>query len=192
MRIIISLLILLLSSIFLNCNNNSKKDHFNELEKIVDNWNNKKIQYPDSLILYTSKKKTVINFNAYLKHEVKIISIINNQCTNCTISQLMYWDGFRKEYTDKFNIQIILIYSGKNEYFCKVLMEDTGIQIPVFLDESEHFIQKNDLFNNPQFQTLLLDSENKIILTGDISNNMKLEELFVNEIEINLQSRNKE
>ena len=77
----------------------------------------------------------------------------------------------------------MLVYPGPNDYLCNILLEDLGIQIPVLLDENCLILSMNNIFENPEYHTLLLDSENKVQLLGDFSTNKDLKVLYVEEIE---------
>lgn len=169
--------------LFNGCNLNEERKKVVGIEDTLSNSYQKKIFLPDSLVFFYGGKKRKIATDEYFNKTVKVLSILGNDCSKCTVSELMYWDDLSRNYENIDSIQLILVYSGPNYYFTDVLSEDIGIQIPVLLDESSTIQNNNRLFEDPLYRTVLLDKDNKILLIGSFLNNMNLRRLYFEEIE---------
>jgi len=155
-------------------------------EETVIKWYQKEIILPDSLFQIRQSIKEKVCLSNALKSKVKLFSILGNDCSSCTIAQLLFWDRFIQEYEERSGFQLVLVYSGPNDYFCNVLWEDFGIQTPVLLDETGLITTMNSIFEYPEYNTILLDSENKVQLIGDFVNNKELYHLYIEEIDKHL------
>ena len=95
----------------------------------------------------------------------KMISLIGSSCLTC-IEKINQWNEFLK--TNKFQeAQILFIAVGPpSEDLTHYLNETNELSIPVLIDSSEKFIEKNNLQTYYQ-STFLLDENNKVIMIGD-------------------------
>ncbi len=165
------------------CNLDTEREKNVIIEDILTKSYHKKICFPDSLVHYYNSDKRKISPSNYLSENLKILSILGNDCQKCTVSELLFWDDFSMNYENIDKIQLILVYSGPNYYFTNVISEEMGVQIPVLLDESGIIQNNNALFDDPLYRTVLLDKDNRILLVGNFMNNMKLKRLYFEEID---------
>ncbi len=168
--------------LLIGCNLNEEKKKLKIEDIIIDSYH-KNIYLPDSLVLFYNRDKKKISPSKYLSENLKILSILGNDCQKCTVSELLFWSDFLMNYENIDDIQLILVYSGPNYYFTNVLSEEIGIQIPILLDKSGIIQNKNALFDNPLYRTVLLDKDNRLLLVGKFINNMELKRLYFEEIE---------
>jgi len=163
--------------------NSCKKEDKRNFENSISYWHQKEINVPDSIIIYHNNKKINVKTVKFFNRKSKLVSFIDNDCSNCTFSQLLFWKEFYNQYKNKDNFELILIYNGLNDYFCNVIYQESDVQLPIILDESGYFIKNNSIFERQLYRTVLLDSENKILLIGDFRGNRKLENLYLEEID---------
>lgn len=168
---------------FYSCRYFELKERKSEIEKSITEWYQKRINLPDSIFLDNNGVKIKILTKDHLNNGIKVLSVLNNECLNCTISQLKFWAEFYSNYKNSHNFQLILVYSGFNEYFYDNLLLETDVRLPILLDESDFLIRNNSLFKNQLYRTVLLDKENKIILIGDFQRNKNLENIYKEEIQ---------
>jgi len=165
------------------CNQDEKRNKNVKIkDQLIDSYH-KSINLPDSLVLFYDGDKRPIALSNYLTENLKILSILGNDCQKCTVSELLFWDDFSMNYENIDKIELILVYSGPNYYFTNVLSKEIGVQIPVLLDKSGIIQNQNTLFDDPLYRTVLLDKENRILLVGNFINNMKLKKLYFEEID---------
>jgi len=176
-------ILIILLSLLNSCKFINRYRYSSDTEERIIKWYQKEIILPDSIIQFHQGIKKKICLRNIANSDVKVFSILGNDCPTCTISQLLFWDRFIKEYEKGSGFQLVLVYPGPNDYLCNILLEDLGIQIPVLLDENCLILSMNNIFENPEYHTLLLDSENKVQLLGDFSTNKDLKVLYVEEIE---------
>ncbi len=153
------------------------------IKKNVTSWYHKTITMPDTITLFFNNDIKKVQTKNYLNKEIKLLSILSNNCSNCTFSQLSFWDDFYSTYSENENFQLVLIYNGLNDYFCNVLYHEADVKLPIFLDEQDILIKNNSIFKEKLYRTVLLNSENKIILMGDLTGNIQLEQLYKEEID---------
>lgn len=177
-------ILIIIGIVLLNgCNLNEERKKNVKIDDTLINSYHKKIYIPDSLVLFYDSDKMKISLSKYLSENLKILSILGNDCQKCTVSELLFWDDFSMNYENIDDIQLIMVYSGHNYYFTNVLSEEIGVQIPVLLDESGIIQNNNTLFDDPLYRTVLLDKDNRILLVGNFMNNMKLKRLYFEEID---------
>lgn len=177
MRTVI-LLLAVIFQILISC---SQQKEVRSKEDMIEKWINQEFLLPDSLQFFYSGQAQDTALTDYFTDRCKIISIIENDCRNCTISQLMFWDSFKSEYIDLYDIQLVLIYCDSGDYLENVLLDELGVNLPVLFDP-DNTLFKIELFSDPLYRTILLDTENKVKLIGDFRDNKQLEELYLEQI----------
>jgi len=172
--------------IFYGCHNHGLKTKQKEIEKSIISWYNKDLILSDTLVILEDGEKRTIPKEEFLQKKYKILSILDNDCRSCTISQLLFWDAFIMENIDIYDFQLVLFYCGPNEYFSDVLISELGIKYPIVLDHSSQILSY-DIFDENIYHTVLLDHENRVILIGNYFDNKQLEVLYLEEMGRNAQ-----
>ncbi len=164
----ISLAILLLFLILLiGCGNASR----NRYKKSVNYWLGKEIKLP-----YCPK----IDYSN--PSGLKIVTRINGNCYPC-LKQLSGWKSFinevSKEYSVSFYIYIVVsdssIYENINE-------QEIHFDYPIIYDIYNDFQKLNKINSDNNLNSMLLNSNNEVLLIGNPVINKKMEELYVNTI----------
>lgn len=159
------ILIIIQLVITFGCSNLNKSEN----EKIVDEWIGKEI------ILPKLKYNDIIKEN---QSGLKIVSRINGNCYSC-ISQLTEWKEFMNSFSqnEKFPFYFYLVIADSSVYN-KINKEKIHFDYPVIFDTNDDFRKKNKLSHNNIFHSMLIDSDNKVILIGNPISNVTMQDLY--------------
>ena len=122
-------------------------------------------------------------------HRVQIISWLNGNCQAC-INNLRRWEEelIRGLNPSQVNF-IFIIYMDDYEYFKNVIFPDISLDIPIFIDANNDFINANGFYDLDNFLlTFLIDFDGKIKLVGNPLMNKELQTLYFQEINKLIQS----
>lgn len=99
----------------------------------------------------------------YSDKNLLIIVIDSTDCTSCTLQNIDMLKMYKEKFIE-FNIDILIIAQRKNKNVESIL-DNMGIDFPIFFDNSE-FIIKNKLMYNSLLHTFLINREKKVIWVG--------------------------
>lgn len=170
--------IILLSLI--SCIDQNIKERENEIEATVKKFYMKKIIFPDSLFVYNRNTVIIMDSTMIKDRPFKILTFISGECTPC-IQKLFEWETFHNELEKFNNVQIFfVIQSVDHEYFIHMFKQEIPYNYLLLFDPDNEFFNNNKLPREKLFQTMLLNIENKIIITGNPIYNKELKELYIN------------
>jgi hypothetical protein len=160
---IISIMCIFLS--IYGCERNSHKEN----EKIIKEWIGKEIILPE---LYDNG-----NQNGF-SDGLKIVAKINGNCYSCLIN-LRKWKPFMENipHKEKMSFYFYLVISDSTVYK-NLNKEEIHFDHPIIYDEYNKFQKENKLNSNSIFHVMLLDSNNRVLLIGDPTNNKNMEYLY--------------
>ncbi len=148
--------------------------------------NKRKLKIPSELIVYSPFKNYLLDNIQLKKHSsLKIYSYVNVSCPGC-IADIDIWNKLAAEFIKKDVPVILVFYSKDNFEYIKHLCEVNEIKkfpFPFYLDNQNKFP-----IGNPDFEaletspTVLIDRNNKIILTGNPLHSSKTKELYMAKI----------
>ncbi len=176
-------MILCLYSI-ISCKEKQNTTKINSLKNIVNNNLGEKLKIPDSLEVYypfsNSHNKEMLN------SELKIYSHIDASCGTC-IENLQAWNKLIPELNEK-DVQVYLICSSDDKFeLLKYFFESKEIDNfhhYLFLDYNNQYIKQNGfMLENKNFETVLINDYNEILLMGEIIFSREMKELYFSEIE---------
>jgi len=162
-----------------SCKENSQKK---ETTQIVKEWHNKKVVFPDNLIFTIYGKDTVdytIPESSY-----KILMYVDSiGCTSCKL-QLHKWKEFIQQLDSLSNgtIPVLFFFHPKDRGEISFLLKRDGIDVPVCIDLQDELNLLNHFPFNQEFQTFLLNSENKVLYIGNPVHNLRIKEMYLSEI----------
>lgn len=170
--------IILLSLI--GCIDQNIKEREKEIEATVKKYYMKKIIFPDSLFVYHRDTVIIMDSTMIKDRPFKILAFISGECTPC-IQKLFEWVSFHNE-LEKFNsVQIFFVIQNvDHEYFIQMFKQEIPYKYSLLFDPHNEFFEINKLPPEKLFQTMLLNIENKIIITGNPIYNKDLKELYIN------------
>lgn len=161
--------------VFCSCQN-TRKD---EITLLMKEWEGKEIIFPSNLeftIQGRSKVKPLDENSDY-----KIVTYVDSMgCTSCKL-RLLLWKKliFEVDSLSNFGVPFyFFFYPKKRSELYSILRRDDFIY-PVCIDEKDTFNKLNHISVNDQFQTFLLDRNNRVVAIGNPTNNLKVKELYV-------------
>lgn len=141
-------------------------------------WEQKEIKFPSHSVFTIQGKDTV---EYHLQDRYKIIVYIDSTgCTSCKL-QLPEWKKFVETidllYPNSTQFLFYLTPREKQEIH-KLLLEDR-FKYPICIDKQDSINIINHFPSNINFQTFLLDRENRVIAIGNPIHNFKVKELYL-------------
>ena len=135
-------------------------------------------------------KDSLYHQNTTKTKGLKITTFIQGDCSIC-IDDLRNWQELFQYAKSKTGVDILFyLYTSDLAYFRNNIYEQALEQYPLIVDQNYGYIDKNSLPpDRKQYQTFLLDSNNKIILVGNPVYNSKLKDLYMEEIKNRIDKR---
>lgn len=171
--------ILLIGTIVLSCkDNNSRK----EIAKIVQHWQNKEIIFPED-ITFTKYGTDTIDYKIPSSSYKILMYVDSIGCTSCKL-QLHKWKEFISELDSLTNgsVPVIFFFHPKDMREISYLMKRDGIEIPVCIDLDDELNALNKFPSSQEFQTFLLNEENKIVYIGNPTHNASVKDMYLSEV----------
>lgn len=169
-RIACVLLFLLLFS----CKNAKKE----KISLLMEKWIQKEIVFPNDLI-FTIQGEDTIDY--VLQDKFKIITYVDSTgCTACKM-KLPKWEELITSFDSLGinSVQFLFFFSPQKSTELHYALRTDKFKYPICIDYSDSFNMINHLPNDENFQTFLLDKENRIIAIGNPVNNPKIKELYL-------------
>lgn len=161
--------------VFCSCQN-TRKD---EITMLIKEWEGKEIVFPSNLeftIQGRSKVKPLDENTDY-----KIVTYVDSMgCTSCKL-RLLLWKKliFEVDSLSNFSVSFYFFFHPKKRSELYSILRRDDFIYPVCIDEKDTFNKLNHIPGNDQFQTFLLDRNNKVVAIGNPTNNLKVKELYV-------------
>ena len=186
MRLPYFLLLMGVSGLMLSCKNNPQK----EIAKVVTEWQNREIIFPKGLVFTLHGRDTTDYTIPPASHKI-LVYVDSIGCTSCKL-QLHKWKEFIKEVDSMTHgtVPVIFVFHSKDLREISYLLKRDGIDIPICIDMEDKLNAVNRFPTHQQFQTFLLDDENKVVFIGNPVHNLRVKEMYLSEISQNAyQSR---
>lgn len=172
-----SLLYIVFFSVFsLSCQDKKRK----QTEIILDNWIDKEIVFPENL-KFSIQGEVESNF-AIHDGEYKIIVYVDSVgCTSCKL-HLSEWKNYIN-YMDSIQtnkVQFLFFFFPKNGRDIYITLRIENFKHPICIDTLDVLNKLNHFPSDMQFQTFLLDKNNKVMAIGNPVQNPKIKELYLN------------
>jgi len=174
----------------LSCKNGEIKEKEAHLKSVVENCLGKKLIIPDSLITYAPFSDYLGDSIQWSNAKFKIYSHINASCPTC-VQEIGLWNNIITDF-EKFKVPIILICESTDNFeLFKYIIETGEIEsffYPFFFDLKHDFVTQNKFMKeSPQFETVLTDRENNILVLGNPIHSKGMKEIYLNEIQKRLE-----
>lgn len=157
-----------------SCHGHDKKDIIN----IIEEWNNKEVVFPNTPIFTKFVNDTVIG---YFEKECdyKILTYIDSiGCLRCNL-KFNAWRPFINMLQDTFpQCNVLIFIHPRSRRSVETLLKTENIDFPVCIDDNDSINKLNHFPSQMQFQTLLLDKDNKVLAMGNPVLNPKIKELY--------------
>lgn len=150
------------------------------ISELVIEWNDKKIVYPDQMYFTVFGQDTVIQ-NSISSNKYSIITYADSiGCMSCKL-QLRKWKAFISEIDSlaKFSVPVYFFLHPKNLDEMFLVLKREQFDYPVCIDVNDSLNILNHFPEEMQFQTFLLDQNNRVIAIGNPVHNFKIRELYL-------------
>jgi hypothetical protein len=178
------LIIIICTCIIVACDYNEKKTREKLFTSIVENNIGKKIILPDNLTVYNPDSINNCENYDLISSEFKIYSHIDVSCGSC-IGNIEKWNNLIQEFS-KYEVPLILICGSEDEFeLFQYLCESGKVDIshyPFYFDVNNDFHNLNTFMIKSDFETVLADKENNILLIGNPIRSKEMKELYLNVI----------
>lgn len=154
----------------------------NDVAKIVKEWQDKEIVFPANPI-FTLYAKDTVNY-AIPSSPYKILMYVDSVgCTSCKL-QLHKWKEFIAEVDSLTNgtVPVLFFFHPNDKREISYLLRRDGIDIPVCMDEANEINTLNHFPSRQEFQTFLLNQDNRVSYIGNPIYNARVKELYLSEI----------
>lgn len=164
-----------------------KEEKVRLLRDVVAASLGKKLSIPEDLQLYTPFQPYTTDSIQLANSSLKLYSLINTGCSTC-LGEIDKWFSFASK-IKKYKIPVILICKSDKDNFesIKYLCETNKIKkfpFPFFLDLKDNYVNKNPFMNaSRDFETVLTDKNNTILLIGNPLRSNEMKELYLKEIQ---------
>lgn len=178
MNLKVILFILFLGAVIISCKH---KDPVASVEIIVKEWKGKKIIFPKDLQFTILETDSIcsVDFNKQYKILMYIDSI---GCTSCKL-KIEKWMEFIKEFKpiigDKIEYLFIFHPQKTGVKSLKAELYTNNFLTPVCFDLKDELNKINNFPQSFDFQTFLLDKENRVLVVGNPVNNTAIRELYL-------------
>lgn len=155
----------------------------NELNNMIKEWNEREITFPSNNIFINVHGDTIpFDISHY---DYKVISYIDSLgCVSCKF-KLPYWTAFidEAEKYAKGNFICLLFVNSNNYEDLKRTMRIEKFMHPICIDEKDSLNTLNHFPTDMNFQTFLLNKENRVVAIGNPILNPQIKELYMNIIQ---------
>lgn len=171
--------------ILICCEKKENNEKVNILKKTIENSLGKKLSIPINLQSYTPFPQYIADSTELSHADLKLYTQINTSCSTC-LEEINTWNKFIPKLME-YKVPVILICQSKDNFeLLKYLCENGKIKkfsFPFFLDIKKEYISKNSFMDtSTEFETVLTDSKNKILLMGNPIHSEKTKSIYLNEI----------
>lgn len=146
-----------------------KESKQNRIARLVNEWNGKIIQFPDSMCLTSYRNDTAIV--KYIREQTPytILNYVDTiGCVSCRL-QLPRWKTMMEEldslYPNKVTCLMVFNPQGKRELIKH--LRNNQFNYFVYIDEMDILNRMNKFLNEEDFGTFLLDKNDKIVAIGN-------------------------
>lgn len=146
--------------------------------RLVKDWNGRTILFPNNLV-FSSMGKDTLNLLSS-ERDYTIVSYVDlNGCVNCKL-RLDVWKDFLEKKDSIFgkNVLLVLVLHPRTKKEMVDLLKQHQFKYPICIDLNDRFNKLNNLVDDSNFHTFLLDRNDKIIAIGNLIHNPKVKELY--------------
>ena len=169
-----SVYFLLLLLTLTSCKDSQKR----KISNLVNEWDGKEIVFPSNSVFTVQAKDTVdfpINNADY-----KIVAYVDSVgCMSCKL-QLPRWKDFISEIdslTGHF-IPFVFYFHPNDIKELRYITRRDNFEYPICIDVEDKFNSLNHFPDKMEFQTFLIDMNNKVVAIGNPIHNPKVKELY--------------
>lgn len=149
------------------------------LSRLVSEWEGKEILFPTHST-FTIQGKDTVDFD-FRDADYKVVMYIDSVgCTSCKL-QLHRWKQLVAEVDSLTNgsVPFLFYFHPKDMKELRYLTRRDGFTYPVCFDEQDEINRLNQFPSVMDFQTFLLDKDNKVVAMGNPVLNPNIKDLYL-------------
>lgn len=159
-----------------------KESKQNRIARLVNEWNGKIIQFPDSMCLTSYRNDTAIVKYTREQTPYTILNYVDTiGCVSCRL-QLPRWKTMMEEldslYPNKVTCLMVFNPQGKRKLIKH--LRNNQFNYFVYIDEMDTLNRMNKFLNEEDFGTFLLDKNDKIVAIGNPVLKPRVRDLYFN------------
>lgn len=165
----------LLALLFISCKENKNRE---QLATLLKEWEHKEIIFPSHNV-FTVQGNDTADFR--IKKQYKVLVYTDSTgCTRCRL-QLPDWKKFMQQVdsTSTDSVQFLFFFFPKKERGLHEALKADLFTTPVCIDERDSLNLLNHFPKRTDFQTFLLNEENKVVAVGNPIYNNKVRDLYL-------------
>ena len=157
------------------------------LTKIVAEWNGKEIIFPLDTTFMCYSQPIPQKVNMKLGNYTIFTYVDSIGCMSCKL-QLLKWDELIStvDSISGGNVVCLFIFHPSNKKDLIKLLKRKRFNYPVYIDENDTFNKLNHFPMDINFQSFLLDKDNRIVAIGNPVHNFQIKKLYLNIIQGNV------
>ena len=147
--------------------------------RLVQEWNGKEIKFPARSV-FTIQGKDTVDFE-FKNADYKVVTYIDSMgCTSCKL-QLHRWKQLVAEVDSltEGRVPFLFYFHPKDMKELRYLTRRDGFTYPVCFDEQDEINRLNQFPSVMDFQTFLLDKDNKVVAMGNPILNPNIKDLYL-------------
>lgn len=147
--------------------------HISETEKIITKWYQKEIVFPDNMIFVIKGDTVKYDFAGA---NYKILTFADSSdCIGCRL-KLNQWDTYLSTINSDTKFIMVINNIDVNKIISQTKYD--RFNRPIFIDNKGIFLKNNEMPQDIQYQTFLLDSQNRVIVLGNPLFNRRVDSLY--------------
>lgn len=168
-------LVLLFLLLFVSC---KKSDSTDQVVRIVSAWQGKEVLFPNNPV-FTIYGQDTVSYN-FRNADYKVVSYVDSVgCLSCKL-QLDKWTNIihRIDSVADIRVPFVFVFSPEKLRDVVYATKSSGFDYPILLDLKGEFNNLNHFPTNFNFQTMLLDRDNRVVAIGNPVQSPKILDLF--------------
>lgn len=152
-----------------------------QAEKILKKWIDREIIFPENLNFSIQGSERASNF-AIRDSEFKIVAYVDSMgCTSCKL-HLSEWANYINNIDSIYpnKVQFLFFFFPKNGRDIYLTLRVERFIYPICIDTLDILNKINHFPSDMQYQTFLLDKNNKVMAIGNPIQNPRIKELYWN------------
>lgn len=186
------IILIIFATLTISCQNKENQKREAHLKSVIENCLGKKLIIPDSLRIYAPFHNYIADSVQLFNAKFKIYSHINASCPTC-VRDILLWNNIIPDF-EKLKAPVILICESDDNFdLFKHIIESGEIKsfsYPFFFDLKRDFYRQNKFMKeSPQFETVLTDRDNTILLLGNPIRSKEMKDIYLNEIQKRMEEQ---
>ena len=159
--------------------------HYKEIQETVTYWQKREILFPSDTVFVSYSRKYGEKKMSLPKGEYSIFCYVDStRCMSCKL-QLDKWGEFINQIDSISSNRVPFIFVFQSALKSDLIhfLKKVGFEYPLFIDTKNSFDSLNGFPTDIQYQTFLLDRNNKVLSIGNPIYNPGVRELYMDIIQ---------